>query len=58
MAKDKIGNISSEAEDKNPVEASISKHMAKSGKPMEHDDKMPHEHFTDKMAGKLTGDCY
>ena len=56
MAKD-IGSISSEARMKPPGEASLSKESMKSGMPHKHGEKMPHEHFHDKMAEKLTGDC-
>lgn len=73
MAKNNIGDISSEAKDKPPGEKGGSgmghdggsrdmptgKLVSQSGQPHKHEaKKMPHEHFQDKMAGSLSGDCH
>jgi hypothetical protein len=72
-SSDKIGNISSEAKDHPPGEKekggmghdggdrnmTTGKLVSQSGLPHKHEaKKMPHEHFVDKMAGSLSGDCY
>jgi hypothetical protein len=55
MAKDFVGDIASEAKDKPVGEGKMT---SQSGLPHKHEaKKMPHEHFTDKMTGALTGDC-
>lgn len=51
MKEDKIPNIASEAKDKPPGEGKMSMH---SGLPHKHgSEKMPHEHFQDKMTKAL-----
>lgn len=54
MAKDNIGSISSEAKDHPPGERPTGKMATQSGMPHKHEgNKMPHEHFMDKMSGSL-----